>query len=268
MSWLGKPCIMLAQCVSTNDEAARLARAGAVHGTIVVADTQTGGRGRLGRSWTSPPGGNLYLSCVLRPALALPQTPALALAIGIAVCDAVRSVGAPAKLKWPNDVLLGDLKVAGILLEAQSQGQRLESLIVGVGVNLSAEIAPELTTCATTIAAALPRATDATITREQFLPGLLAAIELWVDRYVAVGMNVVVDAWNQRMMQGLQVRTGTSTGALTGIALGVDADGNLQLRDNLGAIHTIRAGDVEIVRRITTPNLGVGVATEPLPGVC
>ncbi|MBP9087502.1 MAG: biotin--[acetyl-CoA-carboxylase] ligase [Kofleriaceae bacterium] len=271
MSWLGKPCIALDQCVSTNDEAARLARAGAVHGTIVVADTQTGGRGRLGRVWTSPPGGNLYLSCVLRPALALPQTPALALAIGIAVCDAVRSVGAPAKLKWPNDVLLGDRKVAGILLEAQSQGQRLESLIVGIGVNLSAEIAPELATIATTIAAALPSTTGAagaTITREQFLPVLLAAIELWVDRYVAVGMSVVVDAWNDRMTQGLQVRAGASTGTIAGTALGIDADGNLRLRDSSEVIHTIRAGDVEIVRRITTPKLGIVVATEPPPVVC
>ncbi len=264
MTWLGKPCITLDQCVSTNDEAARLARAGAVHGTIVVADTQTGGRGRMGRAWTSPPGGNLYLSCVLRPPLALPQTPALALAIGIAVCDAVRSVGAPAQLKWPNDVLLGDRKVAGILLEAQSQGPRLESLIAGIGVNLSAEVAPELETIATTVAAAVPLATRATITREQFLPVVLAALELWVDRYVAVGISVVVDAWNQRMVQGLHVRAG----ALLGTALGIDGDGNLRLRDSVGIIHTIRAGDVEIVRRITTPNLGIVVAAEPLLSVC
>ncbi len=264
MSWLGKPCITLDQCVSTNDEAARLARAGAVHGTIVVADTQTGGRGRMGRVWTSPPGGNVYLSCVLRPPLALPQTPALALAIGIAVCDAVRSVGAPAKLKWPNDVLLGDHKVAGILLEAQSQGSRLESLIVGVGVNLSAEVPPELATIATTVAAAVPSTAHPTLTRTEFLPVLLAALELWVDRYVSVGLSVVVDAWNERMTQGLQVRAG----ALTGTALGIDSDGNLRLRDSLGVIHTIRAGDVEIVRRITTPNLGIAVAAEPLPVVC
>lgn len=264
MSWLGKPCITLDQCVSTNDEAARLARAGAVHGTIVVADTQTGGRGRLGRVWTSPPGGNLYLSCVLRPPLALPQTPALALAIGIAVCDAVRSVGAPAKLKWPNDILLGDRKVAGILLEAQSQGSRLESLIVGIGVNLSAQVPAELEAIATTVAAALPQPARVALTREQFLPVLLSSVELWVDRYVAVGMSVVVDAWNQRMTQGLQVRAG----AMMGTALGIDADGNLRLRDSLGVIHTIRAGDVEIVRRITTPNIGIVVAAEPSPLVC
>ncbi len=264
MSWLGTPCIALQECVSTNDEAARLARAGAVHGTIVVADAQTGGRGRMGRVWTSPPGGNLYLSCVLRPPLALPQTPALALAIGIAVCDAVRSVGAEATLKWPNDILVGGRKVAGILLEAQSQGSRLESLIAGIGVNLSAPLPPELADIGTTLLAGVPTANHAAVARAQFLPVLLASIEQWVDRYVAVGVGVVVDAWNQRMMRDLIVRAG----AITGTALGVDIDGNLRLRDAAGTIHTVRAGDVEIVRRVTTgttPSRGVAAITEPPP---
>jgi BirA family biotin operon repressor/biotin-[acetyl-CoA-carboxylase] ligase len=176
----------------------------------------------------------------------------------------VRSVGAEATLKWPNDILVGGRKVAGILLEAQSQGSRLESLIAGIGVNLSAPLPPELADIGTTLLAGVPTANHAAVARAQFLPVLLASIEQWVDRYVAVGVGVVVDAWNQRMMRDLIVRAG----AITGTALGVDIDGNLRLRDAAGTIHTVRAGDVEIVRRVTTgttPSRGVAAITEPPP---
>jgi BirA family transcriptional regulator, biotin operon repressor / biotin---[acetyl-CoA-carboxylase] ligase len=252
MNWLGRPRIDLASCVSSNDEAARLARVGATHGTIVIADTQTGGRGRMGRTWSSPPGGNLYLSCVLRPPLALPQTPALALAIGIAVCDAIRSFGAPAMLKWPNDILVEGRKAAGILLEAQSQGSRLESLIAGIGVNLSAPIPLELEAVATSLSTVI----NVPVSRDAFVAVLLTSIETWVDRYVACGLAVVVDAWNLRMQPDLAVRAGK----LIGVAQRVDSDGNLRIRDGAGVLHTIAAGDVEIVRRVTTPSTGIEVA--------
>ena len=121
MSWLGGERVELDICDSTNDEALALARRGARHGTIVVARAQRAGRGRDGRSWASPPGMGLYFSAVLRPQLALAQVPPLTLAIGIAVVDAARSCGAPAQLKWPNDVLVHARKLAGVLVEAHSQ---------------------------------------------------------------------------------------------------------------------------------------------------
>src|SRR5438045_1307719 len=122
MTWIGRQRFVLPSCPSTSDEAARLARAGAIHGSIVIADEQTSGRGRLGRPWASPRG-NVYLSAVLRLPLPPGDVPAVTLAIGIAVCDVARTLGAPVGLKWPNDVVAADpdtgriRKLAGILVE-------------------------------------------------------------------------------------------------------------------------------------------------------
>jgi biotin-(acetyl-CoA carboxylase) ligase len=133
--WLGIHRVELDACGSTNDEAARLARAGAVHGTVVIARAQSAGRGREGRAWASPVGG-LYLSAVVRPPLPLAEVPFMTLAIGVALCDAVRAYAPAAALKWPNDVLVGSRKLAGVLVESQSRGNRLDAVIVGVGINL------------------------------------------------------------------------------------------------------------------------------------
>ena len=135
LHWLGNPRIHIDCCASTNDEAARLARAGAAHGTVIIASKQTGGRGREGRPWASPEGG-LYLSAVLRPPLPLADVPPMTLAIGIAICDAVRAEGAPAVIKWPNDLLVDGRKLAGVLVESHSQGGKLDAVIAGIGINL------------------------------------------------------------------------------------------------------------------------------------
>ncbi len=132
----------------------------------------------------------LYLSAVLRPALPLADVPPITLAIGIAVCDAARAFGAPAALKWPNDVLVADKKLAGVLVETQSQGGRVDSVIVGIGVNLAPRGGePMLSEPVATRAAALA------VDREHFLGELLAQLERWVDRYVAGGLDAVIPAW-------------------------------------------------------------------------
>src|SRR6478736_6410742 len=118
---LGHPLVVVDSTASTNDDAKQAARDGAPSGSAFISDTQTGGRGRLGRSWHSPPGENLYASFVLRPSLSSSAAPLVTLAAGLAVADAIaslvpeRSVG----LKWPNDVQIDDRKLAGILTEAQ-----------------------------------------------------------------------------------------------------------------------------------------------------
>ena len=222
-------------CDSTNDEAARRAKGGAPHGTVVIADAQRAGRGRDGRTWVSPPGTGLYLSAVLRPPLALAAVPPMTLAIGIAVCDAARAHGVGAQLKWPNDVLVGTRKLAGILVEAQSQGGTLEHAIAGIGVNLRGVLPAELH------AISLEEA-GATVPREAFIATLLAELALWLDRYLAHGVPAA--AWRERMAPDLAARAGAISGTCAGLA----DDGALLLRDAAGAIHHIRSGDVEVVR--------------------
>lgn len=240
--WLGNRRISLDSCGSTNDEAARLARAGAAHGTVVIAATQTGGRGREGRPWASPEGG-LYLSAVLRPPLPLADVPPMTLAIGIATCDAVRTCGAPAVLKWPNDVLVNGRKLAGILVEAHSQGGRLEAVVVGIGINLHRT--PD---AVATTAIALAEAGGTVVDRDAFVTDLLAHVERWIDRYVAGGLPAIVPAWQERMAPGLAARATVDGIQLTGAVCGLAEDGALMLRDDTGRMHRIRSGDVDAFR--------------------
>jgi BirA family biotin operon repressor/biotin-[acetyl-CoA-carboxylase] ligase len=244
--WLGCLRIELDECASTNDEAARVARAGARHGTIVIARSQRAGRGRDGRAWTSPPGG-LYLSAVVRPPLPLVDVPPMTLAIGVGLCDAVRTTGAPAVLKWPNDVLVAGRKLAGVLVEAQSQGARLESVIVGIGVNLTGALGGELATRGITLA----EAAGTTIDREAFVVQLLAHVESWIDRYVASGIDVITAAWQERMALGLSARATVDGEPLVGELTGLDRDGALLLKDDSGRVHRVRSGDVEVIRATT-----------------
>ena len=241
--WLGCQKIELAECGSTNDEAARLARMGAKHGTVVIADAQKSGRGRDGRLWASPPGG-LYLSAVLRPPLPLVDVPPMTLAIGIGVCDAARTAGAAAVLKWPNDVLVGGRKLAGVLVEAQSQGNRLDAVIVGIGVNLDGALPDDLAERAVSLAEASGHSVD----RSAFVASLLGSVERWVDRYIASGLEAIIPAWQDRMAVGLSARATIDGAPLVGAVAGLDHDGSLLLRDDDGNLHRVRSGDVEVLR--------------------
>lgn len=241
--WLGCQRIDLEACGSTNDEAARLARAGARHGTVIIAERQTAGRGRDGRVWQSPPGG-LYLSAILRPPLPIVDVPPMTLAIGIAVCDAARTTGAPAVLKWPNDVLVHGRKLAGVLVEAQSQGSRLESVVVGIGINLGGQLADPVAETGITLA----EASGTTVERDRFIGQLLGDLERWIDRYVGVGLEAIIPAWEERMAVGLAARATIDGAPMTGQVAGLDGDGALLLRDGDGNVHRVRSGDVEVIR--------------------
>lgn len=246
-TWLGSQRIDLETCGSTNDEAARLARAGASHGTVVIAEAQTAGRGRDGHTWKSPPGG-LYLSAIVRPPLAVSAVPPMTLAIGIGVCDAVRACGVGGVLKWPNDILVeqevGAKKLAGVLVECQSQAGKVEAVIVGIGLNVDdvgmAEVAG--------IATNLQREAGEPIEREAVIQRLLVHVERWIDRYIAIGLPAVIPAWHERMALGLLARTTIDGELVIGEVAGLDPEGALMLRDDKGKVRRIHSGDVEVIR--------------------
>lgn len=246
-SWLGGQRIDLESCGSTNDEAARLARAGASHGTVVISESQTSGRGRDGHAWKSPPGG-LYLSAVVRPPLQIVAVPPMTLAIGIGVCDAVRACGVGGVLKWPNDILveqeLGARKLAGVLVESQSQGGKLDSVIVGIGINIDDVGMGEVSGIATN----LEREAGERLEREVVIQRLLYHVERWIDRYVAIGLSAVIPAWHERMAHGLLARTTIDGELVIGEVAGLDPEGALMLRDDQGKVRRIHSGDVEVIR--------------------
>jgi BirA family biotin operon repressor/biotin-[acetyl-CoA-carboxylase] ligase len=232
--------VHLPSCASTNDEALALARAGAEHLTCVTAGAQTRGRGRAGRAWHSPPGTNLYLSVIVRTALPPEALPGITLAAGVAVCDAVRGAGvAAARLKWPNDVLAGGRKLAGILTEMSTKGGRVDAVVIGIGVDVDTrreDLPPELAAIATSIRDETGAPQDV----ERFTELLLATLEPWLEQYLAGGVAAIAAEWEARADLGRAVTVGTRTG----IARGLAPDGALRVELPDGEELRVVAGDV------------------------
>lgn len=241
--WLGRPLRVMTVTSSTNDEAASAARGGAPHGLVIVADSQTGGRGRAGHTWWSPPGENLYLSAVLRLPLPPSAAPPLTLAAGVAVCDLARAAGAAASLKWPNDVIVQDRKVAGILTEMSTRGARIEFVVVGIGLDVNGEAFPDELA---TIATSLRRETGgAELDRARLLAALLGELERRVDAFVADGAAPLVDEWKRRSsLLGRHVTVDVDGRQERGVATDVDAEGALWLEADDGRRLRVISGEV------------------------
>jgi len=242
--WLGRAFEWHAVCASTSDLAAERARAGAPAGLVIAADAQTVGRGRLGRTWHSPAGENLYVSLLLRPRRSAAEIPPLTLLAGAAVARAVAPLGVSPHLKWPNDVQLlsdggGRRKLAGVLTEMVSAGSRVEHVVVGIGINANATAFPaELADRATS----LRLATGQPIDRARLLAGLLDAFEPLYDDFEQRGPAAAVAAFTEYAALPERCRIDDR---LQGVALGVDPDGALRLRDDAGQIHRVISGEVQ-----------------------
>ncbi len=228
---------------STNDEAMRLAAAGAAAGLVVSAREQTRGRGRHGRAWASPPG-NLYASVVLRPDCAMAVAAQLSLVAGLALGEALVALGPPdldLALKWPNDVLLGGTKTAGVLLEGSSDANgRAAWVVIGTGVNLAScpGDTPWPATC-------LAREGFPALTPQAVLEGYLAALDRWLGRWQRTGFGAVRQAWLARAFRlGGQIRLGLERGELRGRFLDLTDTGSLLLEQAGGRRREIAAGEV------------------------
>jgi BirA family biotin operon repressor/biotin-[acetyl-CoA-carboxylase] ligase len=250
--WLGRAYEWHDECSSTNALAAARARDGAAEGLVVATDVQAAGRGRLGRAWHSPEGENLYVSLLLRPTRPAGEIPPLTLLAGAAVARALAGLGFRPRLKWPNDVQLvvGDedvRKVAGILTEMSSEGARANHVVVGIGLNVNAlEFPPELATSATSLRLVGGRALE----RAAVLAAVLAAFEPLYESFGVEGAAAAGAAWQEFAALGARCRVaapgraGPSALPLEGVALGVDVDGALRLRDDTGQIHRILSGEI------------------------
>jgi BirA family biotin operon repressor/biotin-[acetyl-CoA-carboxylase] ligase len=247
---VGRRIHWLDATTSTNDVAAHLADLGAAEGTTVAADAQTAGRGRLGRTWFSPPGAGLYVSIVLRPSgdLSTRSNPAafLTLASGVAIAEGVRtSTGLPAEIKWPNDVMIGRRKLAGILAEAAAQGDRLQHVIVGFGVNLqNTSFPPELADRATSIEAETSRRAD----RAQIFTQILIAFSARYRDLQAGRFDAILSAWRalSPSLPSSWVEWDTAAGVMRGRAEDIDEHGALMVRVG-GSLERLVAGEVRWV---------------------
>lgn len=236
----GRSLRVLEITASTNDDARSDAGAGAPDGHVVLADSQRGGRGSHGRSWSSPARSDLYLSIVARPALSLAELPSLTLAVGLGVAEAVEALLGPessarTEVKWPNDVLLLGKKCAGVLIEASSDGVTLGPLVIGIGLNVNrSEWPEELLPLATSVRAARQGAHP--IDRELACARLLECVEQRVDRHVADGSAASAAALDARLaLRGRRVRCG----AVEGTLLGVSSQGAIRIASDAGVTELI-----------------------------
>jgi BirA family transcriptional regulator, biotin operon repressor / biotin---[acetyl-CoA-carboxylase] ligase len=235
---------------STNDALARLADRGATEGTVVMAEAQTAGRGRHGSAWFSPATESLYVSVLFRPAIAPRELPLFAPIASLALAEAVWLEGAPARIKWPNDVVVHDRKVGGVLVQAPVIEQRLAHVILGVGVNLNvppAELAVGLGAAAEH-AASLHELVEHPIDRNQFAASLLTRLEKWHRTHQTRGPAAVHAAWGERdALHGRRIEAWSDGELRRGWADGIDADGTLIVVDDAGHPHHVLAGAVRIL---------------------
>ena len=218
--------------------ALRLAAEGAVEGTVVVAEAQSKGRGRAGKPWYSPPGLNLYLSVILRPAVQVQKAALLTLISSLAIADAIEAEGGQAQVKWPNDVLLAGRKVAGVLAELRALGERVETLVLGIGVNLNVsqdrldQALGETAWGATSLKEVLGREID----RVAFAATLLTGLERRYDRFRASEGKAIVQEWKARSCLGHRARIIERGRSIEGITEDIDEAGCLLVRLDDGSL--------------------------------
>jgi BirA family biotin operon repressor/biotin-[acetyl-CoA-carboxylase] ligase len=241
---------------STNSKAYQLAFGGAKEGELVIAESQEKGRGRLGRHWFSPPFLNLYLSVILRPKIPPQQASLITLMAAVATSDAIRKfTGLVPLIKWPNDILLRDRKVAGLLNEIHSEMDRIHFVILGIGVNLNVDgkmFPKEVRTLATS----LKKEMGQTVSRKAFLQLLLQELEGWYSIFLKEGAAAILKAWRDRaQIKGRRVKVTSFTETLVGVAVDVDSDGALILETADGHHKRIVAGDIEYKGKVQSYEL-------------
>jgi len=242
---VGRQIHCFAEVDSTNVRAAQLAEQGAEEGSVVLAEAQSAGKGRLGRRWESPPGVNLYLSVILRPHILPRQAPLLTFLSSLAVARTIEAEsGLRPTVKWPNDVLLHGRKVAGLLNEMNAETERINYVILGIGVNLNMQreaFPAELRYPATSLALELGRPID----RSRFCRRLCAELDRLYGEYAAAGEEAILNGWLAYFdLIGKVVTVSAPDRTLDGVVAGLAPDGALLLRRDDGGVERILAGDV------------------------
>ncbi len=228
---------------STNDLAKELGSRNAPEGSLVVAECQSRGRGRLGREWDSPPGAGLYVSLLLRPPLPPTEMPRITLTTAVAVVRALRrATGVTPGIKWPNDLLLDGKKLGGILTEMETESDRIRHLVVGLGLNVNnREFPSPLDLTATSLA----RAAGSSFCRRRILQAWLEEFEALYDLFLNQDFAAILEEWreyNVTLGQTVTVRQGLRE--ISGLALEVAGDGALLVRQQTGEVIRVTSGEI------------------------
>ncbi len=228
---------------STNTVARQLAEEGVEEGTVVVTETQTRGKGRLGRQWVTPPGG-AWLSVILKPAIDPAHAAGITLLAAVSVAKALRQSGVEAVIKWPNDVLVNGKKICGILTEMSAETDAVSFIVLGIGVNLNNDVPLET---ATTIKAELGHRID----RVKFVQGLLESLEEDYLTFKEQGFTPILWSWRRYSdTLGRPVEVTYQGEIIKGVAQDVSDDGALNVKTKDGSVRKIVSGDCTHLRKL------------------
>lgn len=247
-SRIGRRVICYREIDSTNDTAFGLAEDGAEEGTVVIAEAQRRGKGRLGRQWQSPAGVNLYCSVILRPPIPPVMAAQMTFLSAVAAALAIETLTPLApSIKWPNDLLLNGAKVAGLLNEMSAETEKVNFIVLGIGVNINMRrehFIGELRHPATS----LLLETGSPVSRLAFTRALLEALDALYAGYLKQGYAPVREEWLKRSnVLGKKVRVAFQEKELSGIAESIDEEGALLVRSADGVLARVLAGDVTII---------------------
>jgi BirA family transcriptional regulator, biotin operon repressor / biotin---[acetyl-CoA-carboxylase] ligase len=238
--------LVLESVDSTQDVAHQALLSGAREGAVFIAEQQLAGRGRLGRSWHSPQGKGIWMSFLVKPRISFKQAPHMTLLISVALCRAIRRcTELDARIKWPNDILIGGRKVSGILVESIAEADAVLAMIAGVGVsaNLDEEDFPEeLRQKATSLK--IERSGEA-VSREDLIAAFFGQFEALYGLYASEGFAPIRSLWEAlNCTLHAPVTVKTAQGDIVGIAEGITEDGALRVQDGDGTVHTLYSGDL------------------------
>ena len=244
--WIGTRLEYFDETDSTNIRARKLAEEGAPHGTLVVADRQTAGKGRRGRSWVSPAGTGIWMSMVLRPSMAPMSASMLTLIAGLAVVKGVKeSTGLEAMIKWPNDAVLNGKKICGILTEMSTEVECIRYVIPGIGINVNIDDFPEeIRDKATSLKLEAGR----NIKRSPVIAAVADSFEYYYDIFMKTSnMSGLKDDYNKALVnKDREVLVLDPRGQYKGRALGIDDEGSLLVRQEDGNVSAVISGEVSV----------------------
>ena len=246
----GRCLIFLREVGSTNDFAKDLAGYGAVEGMVVVAEAQTAGRGRLGREWVSPKGG-LWFSVILRPELKPAEAVRLVFVASLAVAEVLREMyGLRVETKWPNDVLVNGQKVCGILAEMNTTGEKVNFVVLGIGVNANFDAKKALPEELWEDVTSLQNEFGRKVRLEELFRALLEKLDNIYEHFLKEGFDPVLEKWkNYFGFLGHHVEVASETEKLRGLVLDVDQEGALILRLEDGTVNRVFVGDLSLRKK-------------------
>ncbi|MDL2295464.1 biotin--[acetyl-CoA-carboxylase] ligase [Lachnospiraceae bacterium OttesenSCG-928-E19] len=244
--WAGSSIAYFEEIDSTNSYAKKLGEQGSSHGTLVIAERQDSGKGRRGRTWESPAGGNIYMTILLRPEIEPGKAPMLTLVMAHSVAVAIRrQIGLEAQIKWPNDIIVGKKKVCGILTEMSAEIDYINHVIIGVGINTNIENIPEgLLEKATSLA----REAGKQIERDALAAEIMNQFERDYEWFMETcDLSQISKEYNEMLVNaGKEVRIHENNAEYQALALGINNNGELVIEKEDGSKAEIFAGEVSV----------------------